>query len=78
MPPIHFRGERLEGHVAARICPMCKVGMFASKVNDGGQTYQVHHCPRCGCIITAGERDDARDRGAEPMPKQQMAKQQSK
>ena len=47
---------------------MCKVGMFASKVNDGGQTYYAYHCPRCGCVITAGERVGAGDPQAAPTP----------
>jgi len=50
---------------------MCGVTMFASKVSDGGRTYHAYHCPRCGCVITSGERDGARASAPDPTPKRQ-------
>jgi hypothetical protein len=71
MSATRFGGNRRDGHPPNRICPMCGVTMFASAVNDDGRTYHAYHCPRCGCVITSGERDDARDPRPDPTTKRQ-------
>jgi len=71
MSATRFGGNRPDGHPATRVCPMCGVTMFASKVSDGGRNYHAYHCPRCGCVITSGERDTARDSRPDPLPKRQ-------